>query len=115
MGAEVKLRLPFPPSVNNLYINVNGKGRVPTVRYRKWKKAAIDSMWGQPLQYFKGPVSIDITYEDAGRSDLDNLQKAVIDHLVNCQIILGDDRKVVRKITLQWGDVKGAVVEVLAF
>ena len=108
----MRLTLPFPPSVNNLFLNVRGRGRVPSARYRAWRKRADDSMWGQKIEAVSGPVQIQITYEDQGRCDLDNLQKAILDHLVHHRLIDGDDRAVVRKITLQWGAVQGAVIDV---
>lgn len=43
------LNLPFPPSLNNLFRNVRGKGRVPTARYEDWRKRATHAMWGQPM------------------------------------------------------------------
>lgn len=106
------LNLPFPPSLNNLFVNVRGKGRVPSVRYKNWRERATQAMWGQRMIAFSGPVEIHIVYEDAGQADLDNLSKGLIDHLVHHRLIYDDSRKIVRKVTLEWGHVKGAVVTV---
>ena len=108
----MKLELPFPPSVNNLFLNVR-HGRVHTARYRKWIERANDAMWFQDKTKFDGPVTIDITVEDTGRADLDNLSKALLDHLVRHEIIQDDGRSVVRGLSLKWGKVKGAQIEIL--
>lgn len=112
ISEDLVLRLPFPPSLNNLFCNVRGRGRVPSARYERWRKSATQAMWGQRMVYLSGPVKISILFEDNSRADLDNLGKGIIDHLVHHHLIDGDGRKTVRKVTLEWGDVKGAVVTV---
>ena len=37
---EVVINLPFPVSVNALYRNVRGRGRVMTERHKTWRQAA---------------------------------------------------------------------------
>lgn len=110
----MRLILPTPPSVNNLFINVRGRGRVPSARYADWRRRATAELWGQPMQNFAGPVEVKIVAEDAGRTDLDNFAKGVLDFLVHHRFIEDDNRSVVRRLTLEWGDVKGVVVEVSA-
>lgn len=106
------LHLPFPPSLNNLFLNVRGKGRVPSIRYKNWRERATQAMWGQRMIAFDGPVHIDIVFEDTGQADLDNLAKGIVDHLVHHRLIYDDSRKIVRRVCLEWGQVKGAVVTV---
>ncbi|PDS65112.1 hypothetical protein CO653_13015 [Rhizobium anhuiense] len=36
--------LPFPPSLNNLFLNVKRGGRVKTAKYRAWEKQADAAM-----------------------------------------------------------------------
>ena len=43
---DLVLHLPFPPSLNNLFINVRGKGRAPSARYAAWRRRATQAMWG---------------------------------------------------------------------
>lgn len=109
---DLVLHLPFPPSLNNLFINVRGKGRAPSARYAAWRRRATQAMWGQRIIFFNCPVIISIVFEDIGTSDLDNLGKGLVDHLVHHRLISDDSRKIVRRVTLTWGDVKGAVVTV---
>ncbi|HEX3984716.1 MAG TPA: RusA family crossover junction endodeoxyribonuclease, partial [Acidisoma sp.] len=70
------------------------------------------AMWGQRMIVFNCPVIISIVFEDAGRADIDNLSKGIIDHLVHHRLIRDDSRPIVREIHLRWGGVKGAVVTV---
>jgi Holliday junction resolvase RusA-like endonuclease len=69
-------------------------------------------MWGQKLEFFTVPVKIGMIFEDNGRSDLDNLAKAPIDHAVRHGLIPNDSREWVREISLCWGSVKGVVMEI---
>lgn len=109
---DLVLHLPFPPSLNNLFINVRGKGRAPSARYAAWRRRATQAMWGQRMIVFDCPVIISIVFEDAGCADIDNLSKGVIDHLVHHRLIQDDSRPIVREVHLRWGHVTGAVVTV---
>lgn len=106
--------LPMPPSVNGLYRNVAGRGRVPTGLYQRWKEAADAALWTQKRVAFKGQVHVTVTLEDKGRYDCDNKNKAVLDFLVRHGFIEDDDKRIVRRVTAQVGDVKGCQVEIVA-
>ena len=108
------LVLPLPPSVNNLYLNPRGThgSRPISSRYRAWRKRATAAMWGQRMEMFDGAVKISIVFEDNGKCDLDNLPKAILDHLVHHKIIVDDSRKYVRELNTKWGEVKGCVLEI---
>ena len=113
----ISVTLPFPPSLNNLFVNVAGKGRRPSERYKSWQVVAQTESMVQrvrwPAQRISGPIEITITLQrDRRRMDLDNGAKAVIDTLVKMNVI--DDDRNVEKLTLQWGDVAGAVAEIIA-
>lgn len=108
----MRLNLPVPPSTNNLFINIAGKGRVPSGGYKRWREAAAETLWQQKIKHFDVPVALTITVEDKGRRDVDNFAKAICDFLVRHEIIQDDSRKYVRRMTVQFGDVKGCVVEV---
>lgn len=112
--AVVLSGLPMPPSANNIFANVPGRGRVKSDRYRTWKQAA---GWCVKAQIngarIRGPVALTYTIEDGGsRADLGNLEKALTDLLVELNVIDGDGPKTVRSIKLQWGAVTGACVRV---
>ena len=113
VAPKVRLELPTPPSLNNLFRSTKDGLRVASKRYGNWRRVAAQGLY---LGYkrIEGPVSIKITVEDVGRRDLDNFCKAILDFLVAHRIILNDDRPTVREITMRWGNVKGVIVEIEA-
>lgn len=90
----IELRLPLPPSVNGLYANVPGKGRVKSARYRTWLNAA---GWclkeGRPKKV-KGEYVLWLWCErpDERKRDLFNLVKAVEDLLVEHGVVEDDSQ-----------------------
>lgn len=113
MSAPVQVSIPCPPSVNSMYRNVTGKGRVKTVRYLTWARAAGNEVMAQTRQHIPGPVMIDITCQrKRTNEDVDNKIKAVLDLLVNMAVI--DDDKNVHEVRCRWGDVQGALVTVVS-
>jgi Holliday junction resolvase RusA-like endonuclease len=118
---QVVLVLPFPPSLNNLFFNVPGQrgGRAITDVYKKWRFLAGLELMRQRLGCVFGKVDVTLTFEEpqhARRLDLDGLAKAVLDLCVEHQVIEGDDRRYVRKITLAWcASAQGCRVEIRRF
>jgi Holliday junction resolvase RusA-like endonuclease len=90
--------LPLPPSVNGLYANVRGKGRVPTKRYRMWKNLAGWDLKFSGLWAVRGPVKITIAVPTKAPADVDNYAKALLDILVTHQRI--DDDKHVQSVSI---------------
>lgn len=112
-SGTVILRLPVPPSVNNLFVN-SRKGRHPAPWYVAWKRAAGQELIVQRPSRFEGQVEVIITIQEPTKPrDLDNAQKALFDLLVTHQVLPTDDSTCVRKITAAWGDVTGCVVEIV--
>lgn len=100
--------LPFPPSLNNLFINVPGRGRVPSARYTKWRDEAGWQLKSQRPSPVSGPVFVTLLFEEKkGMRDIDNLAKSVLDLCVTHEIIEGDNSKTVRGLRMQWD---GAIV-----
>lgn len=109
----VTIRLPMPPSVNNLYATV-GRARIPTERYKIWKNDAGNTIVQIGRPHISGPVEISMTFEEPNRlSDLDNRAKAPLDLLVSMRVIDGDHSAIVRKLTLAWGSEKGALIRII--
>ena len=106
------IELPFPPSTNNLFINVK-HGRIPSQRYEDWRlEAGLMLNKHQPVA---GPVSI--AYEfgepDRRKRDLDNLLKAPSDLLVTHGVIEADDCSIVKSISARWSkDVSGVRITI---
>lgn len=92
----------LPPSVNSLYANVPGRGRVKSKRYKTWLNAVNWSVAEQAPQRIDGEVEVSIFCKKTTkrREDIDNKIKAVLDLLVSNHLI-EDDSKVV-KVSAEW-------------
>ena len=94
-SAVTILELPVPPSVNAMYRNSVGKGRVETQMYKDWKGHAGWRLRLQKPEPIHGYVVILINIERPNvASDVDNRIKALFDLLVTYGVIT-DDRFVV--------------------
>lgn len=103
--------IPFPPSVNHMFFNVPGKGRVKSNAYRVWRSAAGWDIKAAKPEKFNGPVEVLITLErKTMRGDIDNRIKAILDVLVDMDVLVDD--KQVEKVSAEWGTISGARVEV---
>jgi crossover junction endodeoxyribonuclease RusA len=104
----------FPPSLNNLFANVAGKGRVRADRYRKWANAAGWDLKLNKPQPVKGPVSVTMLFgrPDKRRRDLDGLAKAPADLLVEHGVI--EDDSLIQRLTLAWAPITGMQITVEA-
>lgn len=102
----------MPPSVNDLYRNVPGVGRVRSKRCKLWLAQAGWQLQSQPRLAFVGDV--DLVFRFGPRkpnADVSNRIKAAEDLLVKHGII-EDDRYVV-KVSAEWADdVNGCEVTI---
>lgn len=108
----ITLKLPFPPSVNAMYFNLPGKGRVKTGGYHAWIKEGGMDLLAQRVRRLDGPVRVEITLDDRRSGDADNRTKAVLDLLVAHGVIDKDDKSIVRSVSIGWGNVDGALVTI---
>ncbi|TBG37131.1 RusA family crossover junction endodeoxyribonuclease [Rhizobium leguminosarum] len=94
--------LPFPPSVNNLFLNVTRGGRVKTAKYRSWEKEA-DAMKPEDIVSLQGDVVAVYVLgrPDKRRRDCENCSKAISDTLTRWGVF-SDDSQIV-DIRLRWG------------
>lgn len=94
--------LPFPPSVNNLFLNVARGGRVKTAKYRAWEKEA-DA--GKPAGIVRLNGEVVAHYvlgrPDKRRRDVANCEKAVSDTLTRWGVLEDDCQ--ITDIRLRWG------------
>lgn len=75
--------LPISPSVNAMYVNVPGKGRVKSAKAKAWTTKAgwwLKTARLRPLP--PGPYAVKITVSTRLRGDADNRVKATLDLLV---------------------------------
>lgn len=89
------LTLPLPPSSNNAYRNLKGKGRVLTREGRAYKHRTAMMAKGQGARLFEGDVALrGVVYLDSRRRDLSNCIKLLEDSLKG--VCYHDDRQVAR-------------------
>lgn len=110
MTTTITLSAP-PPSTNNLFANIPGKGRVKSSRYRSW---AIACGWDLKMQKparVAGEVALDIEVERVSKlSDVDNRAKGCIDLLV-AHGVIDDDRHVI-DVRVRWASIKGCRITI---
>ena len=94
-ASPVTLTLPTPPSVNNCFRNLPGKGRVKSADYIDWIGHAGWTLREQKPGRVGGYVVVSIAVErESATADLDNRIKAILDLIVKHDVI-DDDRFVV--------------------
>jgi Holliday junction resolvase RusA-like endonuclease len=97
------IRLPFPPTLNNLFINA-GKRRIKSEGYKAWLFEAGWTLKAQRPTPIHGPYILTLTLlaPDRQQRDLDNLCKATSDLLVEHGVIDADH--LAKRIILEWSD-----------
>lgn len=89
----MEMMLPWPPSVNQCFANVPGKGRVKTKAYKDWRYQA---GWLIKISMAKAPkmgrysVKIEATRQGKRRRDIDNFIKPIVDALVESGVVPDD-------------------------
>ncbi len=101
--------LHIPPSVNNCFANVKGKGRIRTERHRQWAAAAGWDFNGKGT--VSGAFEVRITIDRNTRhilSDIDNRCKPVLDLLQEHRIVEND--RYCERVTIEWGEAHGGML-----
>jgi Holliday junction resolvase RusA-like endonuclease len=104
------IRLSTPPSLNNVFRNVPGVGRVRTGDYKRWITQNGYAVLAQRPEKHKGDVAVHLRIGPRTRSDLDNRIKPILDLLVKMQVIEDDSRVV--EIRARWMADEGCEVDV---
>lgn len=111
-GLPVSLEIPCPPSVNEMFRNLRGRGRVKTKVYADWLGHAGWELQRQRPGSVSGRVLIMISVErGSATADIDNRVKAIFDLLVTHDII-EDDRFVVG-FAVSWAPPANRMARVL--
>lgn len=97
----ITLDLPKPPSLNNIFSNIPGRGRAKSKSYRTWRTHAALEIMRQGRPTMSGRYELEIRHRRRP-ADLGNLEKAVSDILVHARVV-EDDRKAER-ILMWWDD-----------
>lgn len=111
----MEIRLPFPPSVNDMYANNSGggRGRTPSRQYEQWKCSAGWELKAQKPQRFEPRAIVFIDLDDSRKGDADNRAKPVLDLLVEYGVLAGDSKKHVKRVSIGWERVTGCRVKLL--
>ncbi len=114
LNTPVTFRVPLPPSVNALYRNVPGRGRVKTPKYSAWIKSAGWEVISQRPAKLSGSYSVkySLCRPDNRRRDAENYIKALSDLLVRLQIVEDDSRAVSTTVAWDGTEVGFAVVTI---
>ena len=111
--APITLHVPFPPSANKLFLNVSGFARIPTPAHESWRATAANAILRSRSRRMNGPVEILMVFQErAGRRDIAYAANLCLEFLAAKGVIETEDSRVVRRLTLQWGDVPGAMIEI---
>jgi len=105
--------LPVPPSVNMLFRNVPGRGRVKTGHYKAWLQEAGLKLKLQRPMPIAGRYQLTIRIPQKLLGDIDNRIKAVSDLLV--QHALVEDDRHAWKVTVERAPVVECEVELAAY
>lgn len=93
--------MPMPPSVNQLFKNLPGKGRVKTDKYFDWRAFAVTAIRRQQPAAITGRVVILFGVERLSLSaDIDNRIKAMLDAMCEARVIADD--KFVTAFAISW-------------
>lgn len=109
------VRLPVPPSTNNLFVNKKVGGRFLSPAYKAWRASAGIYLNLARITPFCGELvemSLTVPRKPASR-DLDNFAKAPIDLLV-AHAIINDDKQIER-LTISRHDDADIILSVVPY
>lgn len=101
---ETSLNLPKPPSVNQ----TRKVSKAGLALHKRWIKQADLRIFadGGMKRFARMPGQFEATLildEHTCNLDLDNAAKVVIDYARRLGLIINDDKKHMRKVTIEWG------------
>lgn len=103
-AGAVHFTMPTPPSVNALFRNVKGRGRVKTEAYFDFIQMGITAIRNQQVPALSGPVimvyGIERIARNALEADISNRLKAIEDTIVKAGVI--EDDRFVTGIAISW-------------
>ncbi len=109
--SRVSLRLPMPPSVNQLW-RPTGRRLILTEAYKAWRRDAGWTLAQQRPGRISGAYCLMISACRASKLDLGNVEKAISDLLQQMRVI--DNDRLAESISLKWGDHEGVIIRVEA-
>jgi Holliday junction resolvase RusA-like endonuclease len=111
---QITIRLPFPVSINEMYVNRAGPGRSrnPSAAFKAWTTEAGLLLNTQRPPRIGYRVTIHIDLDDRRQGDADSRIKCVLDILVKHGILVDDRKKFVKRTSIGWEPVEGCVVRI---
>jgi Holliday junction resolvase RusA-like endonuclease len=103
-GLPIEIELPMPPTTNNLFLNVRGRGRIVSPDYQSWKESVMPHLESlTPIEEYPVSITLTIVWGKGWRSNSDvaNREKATTDALVAAGILRDDSCKYVSQIISQ--------------
>lgn len=110
----LQLTLPWPPTVNTYYRNVQGKTLISAAG-RAYRAAVADQVLIQRgAKQYAGRLSVAIVAHvpDRRRRDLDNLLKSTLDSLTHAGVFLDDEQ--IDRLSIERGPIGGMVKVTIA-
>lgn len=109
--SSISLTFPCPPSVNEAFRNVRGKGRVRTEAYNDWASHASWVIRSQRPGSMRGNCVVMIGIDRvSARADIDNRLKLSLDMLVKEKVI--EDDRFVTAIAMTWNPPANKIARV---
>ncbi|HDX1111043.1 RusA family crossover junction endodeoxyribonuclease [Pasteurella multocida] len=101
MSDWLEIALPYPPSVNHYWKHTRCGRHYISKAGREFKRIATEVC--KQFDPFDGSVEIkmQIYFPDNRDRDLDNLPKGIFDSLVGAGLIKDDNRKIIRKYSIE--------------
>ncbi|WP_409138883.1 RusA family crossover junction endodeoxyribonuclease [Pasteurella multocida] len=101
MSDWLEISLPYPPSVNHYWKHTRSGRHYISKAGREFKRIATEVC--KQFDPFDGAVEIkmQIYFPDNRDRDLDNLPKGIFDSLVGAGLIKDDNRKIIRKYSIE--------------
>ncbi len=118
MDDTLHLAVSVPPSVNAMYLNLPGRGRVKTGAYKKWCKEAEWAIagakaWQANKRAFGPGFKVTLFLPMNMRGDIDNRLKPILDLLVRMRVTVDDKHAAeVKAVKATWRDPQ-AVIEIV--
>jgi len=104
--AQIKIEIPFPPSVNHYYRRVGTKTMISRSG-RQYREDVSKVVWLSKSiptpQSGKLAVALVAHPPDIRRRDLDNLLKASLDSLTHAGVWVDDSQ--IKALSIEWGNV----------
>jgi crossover junction endodeoxyribonuclease RusA len=108
----IEITLPWPPTVNTYWRNVNGR-TIISAKGREYRKNVADQVLIQrAAKHIDYAVKVEIkAYRpDRRRRDLDNLLKALLDSMTYAGVM--QDDALIEDLRVYWADEVGGMVKV---